>query len=399
MLQIWYNNFGDIMNIGLFTDMYYPRISGVVTSAQILERQLTNLGHRVYIFTTADPQAPTFESRVYRLPSVPLFFLKDTHRMAYFYPPQLMITVRKLKLDVIHTYTEFSLGFFGKLISKMFGIPMVHTYHTMYEDYVHYIANGKLITRKGAQAYSRVFCNRADIVIAPTEKTTAYLQNIGVKKPVRAIPTGLDFSIFNPARFSARELAKTRAELGFKADDKIISVIGRVAREKSLDVLINMMPKLLTQVPNAKLLIVGDGPVRGELEAQARRLGVSQAVVFAGLKPRVDIPKYYIIGDAFATASTSETQGLTYIEAMAARIPVVIKKDPAFLGLVRHKETGFIFENDDEAADTVAYVLNHPELAHRVALRAYAAAQPLSAEVFGLELEAVYREVMCGSPR
>jgi len=374
--------------------MYYPRISGVVTSAQMLEQQLTKLGHKVYIFSTTDPDAPTFESRVYRLPSIPLFFLKDTHRMAFFYPPQLIVKAKKLKLDVIHTYTEFSLGFFGHLLSKMYNIPMVHTYHTMYEDYVHYVANGRLISRKGAQRYSRFFCNRADMVIAPTDTTSAYLQGIGVKRPLRTIPTGLDFALFNPARFSSKELAKTRVELGLKPEDAVVSVIGRVAKEKSLDVLINMMPKLLTIVPTAKLLIVGDGPVRGELEQLTRRLGVEYAVVFAGFRPRVDIAKYYAIGDAFATASTSETQGLTYIEAMAARIPVIIKKDPAFLGLVKHEKTGFIFTHDHEAADTVAYVLKHPDIASRVALRAFAAVQPLSAEVFGLELEAVYNEVV-----
>jgi len=382
------------MNIGLFTDMYYPRISGVVTSAQILEQQLTRLGHKVFIFTTTDPESPTFESRVYRLPSMPLFFLKDTHRMAYFYPPNLILKAKKLKLDVIHTYTEFSLGFFGKLISKMFSIPMVHTYHTMYEDYVHYIANGRLISKKGAQRYSRVFCNRADMVIAPTETTTAYLRNIGVKKPIRTIPTGLDFAYFNPGKFSARDLAKTRAELGLKPDDVVISTVGRVAREKSLDVLINMMPQLLAKVPTAKLLIVGDGPVRGELEALSRQLGVESVVIFTGLVPRTDIAKYYVISDAFATASTSETQGLTYIEAMAARVPVIIKKDPAFLKLIKHEETGFIFTHDHEAADTVAYVLTHPDIARRVALRGYAAAQPMSAEVFGLELETVYKDAI-----
>ena len=382
------------MNIGLFTDMYYPRISGVVTSAQMLEQELTKLGHRVYIFTTTDPEAPKFESRVYRLPSVPLFFLRETHRMAFFYPPYLIYKAKKLKLDVVHTYTEFSLGFFGKLISTISGIPMVHTYHTMYEDYVHYIANGRLISRKGAQRFSRVFCNRADTIIAPTDTTTAYLQDIGVTRPIHTIPTGLDFGPFNPAKFTPRDLAKTRAELGLKPDDAVISAVGRVAREKSLDVLINMMPRLLMLVPAAKLLIVGDGPVRGELEQQARRLGVDKAVIFTGLIPWTDIPRYYAIGDVFATASTSETQGLTYIEAMAARVPVVIKKDPAFLGLVKHEETGFIFIHDHEAADTVAYVLQHPEAARRVALQAYAAAQPLSAEVFGLKLEAVYRETI-----
>ena len=381
------------MNIGLFTDMYYPRISGVVTSAQMLEKQLTKLGHKVYIFTTTDPEAPAFESKVFRLPSIPLFFLKETHRMAFFYPPQLILKARKLKLDVIHTYTEFSLGFLGKLLSKLYKIPMVHTYHTMYEDYVHYIANGRLISKKGAQRYSRVFCNRANMIIAPTDTTSAYLRSIGVKKPVYTIPTGLDFAPFDPSNFSVKELAKTRAEVGLKPDDAVISVIGRVAKEKSLDVLVGMMPKLLSMVPNAKLLIVGDGPARKNLEHQAHKLGVSDVVIFAGLKPWADIGKYYVIGDVFATASTSETQGLTYLEAMAARVPVVIKKDPAFLGIVKHGETGFVFEEDQDAADTVAYVLKHPDIAKRTALNAFTAAQPLSAEVFGLEMEAVYRDV------
>jgi len=382
------------LNIGLFTDMYYPRISGVVTSAQMLEQQLSLLGHKVYTFTTTDPEAPKFESKVYRLPSLPLFFLRDTHRMAYFYPPSLIIKAKKLKLDIVHTYTEFSLGFFGRLISTMFKVPMVHTYHTMYEDYVHYIANGKLISRRGAQRYSRVFCNRANMVIAPTEPTTAYLQNIGVTKPIRTIPTGLDFSQFSPSKFSQKDLAKTRAELGLKPDDAVISAVGRVAKEKSLDVLVNMMPRLLSLVPSAKLLIVGDGPVRAELEAQARQLSVAHAVKFTGLVPRADIAKYYVIGDVFATASTSETQGLTYIEALAARVPVIIKKDPAFLGIIKHMETGFIFTHDNEAADTVAYALTHPDIARRVALKGYAAAQPMSAEVFGLELISAYRDVI-----
>jgi len=382
------------MNIGLFTDMYYPRISGVVTSAQMLQEQLTQLGHTVYIFTTTDPEAPSFESKVFRLPSIPLFFLKETHRMAFFYPPQLIFKARKLKLDVIHTYTEFSLGFLGKLLSKLYKIPMVHTYHTMYEDYVHYIANGRLISKKGAQRYSRVFCNRANTVIAPTDTTSEYLRNIGVKKPVHTIPTGLDFAPFNPSNFSEKEMVKTRAEVGLKPEDAVISVVGRVAKEKSLDVLVGMMPRLLTMVPNAKLLIVGDGPARKSLEAQAQKLGVQESVIFTGLKPRADIGKYYVLGDVFATASTSETQGLTYLEAMAARVPVIIKKDPAFLGIVKHAETGFIFEEDHEAADTVAYVLKNPDIAKKVALNAYAAAQPLSAEVFGLKLETVYQEVV-----
>jgi len=382
------------MNIGLFTDMYYPRISGVVTSAQMLEKQLTKLGHKVYIFTTADPEAPRFESRVFRLPSVPLFFLKETHRMAYFYPPYLIYKARKLKLDVVHTYSEFTLGFFGKLISKMYGIPMVHTYHTMYEDYLHYVANGKIISKKGAQQFSRVFCNRAAAVIAPSETTSDYLQKIGVTKPVYTIPTGLDFSPFSPGRFSQGELAKARSELGITSQDKVIAVVGRVAKEKSIDVLIDALPDLLKRVPAAKLLIVGDGPTRQDLQKQAQNLGVERAVIFAGFRPWAEIGKYYVLSDIFATASTTETQGLTFAEAMAARLPVVVKKDKPFEKLVRDGETGFMFTHDHETADTLARALTQPELCRRIALNAFAAVQPLSAEVFGLELEAVYNGVV-----
>ncbi|MCL2204607.1 MAG: glycosyltransferase [Defluviitaleaceae bacterium] len=374
--------------------MYTPRISGVVTSARILEQQLARLGHRVYVFTTSDPQAPRFESRTYRLPSAPFFLARDTHRMAYFYPPKLILKIRRMHLDVVHTYTEFSLGFFGKFISQLYRIPMVHTYHTMYEDYLHYIPGGRFIDRKGAQYFSRLFCNGADFVIAPSAATHTYLREIGVRRPIRTIPTGLDFGPFHPARFSPGELAKARAEVGLAADDKVVAVIGRVAREKNIDVLVAMMPRLLLRIPKARLLIVGDGPARRELEAQARGLGVSHAVIFAGFRPWTEIAKYYRLGHVFATASTSETQGLTYAEAMAARIPVAIKKAPAFEGLVKDRHTGFIFENDADAADTIATALTDTALANRVALNAYTAVQPLSAEVFGLELDAVYKEII-----
>ncbi len=385
------------MKIGLFTDTYYPQINGVVTSALMLEKELERLGHKVYIFTTTDPGAKNSSPRVFRLPSVPLFFLKDTHRMNFFYPPQLILKVKKLKLDVVHTYSEFGLGFFGKLISKVYGIPMIHTYHTMYEDYVHYVANGHLITRKGAQKFSRVFCNRAQAVIAPTEKTRAYLQAIGVKRPMTVIPTGIDFSPFDPSNFKDNKLNQLRASVGLREDDLVVGVIGRIAKEKSVDIIVTAMPALLEKVPNAKLMIVGDGPARQPLTEQARALGVEDAVFFTGSRPWGEIPQYYRIADVFATASTSETQGLTHIEAMASRTPVAVKKDPSFEGLVRHGDTGYVFMENNEAADTLAHILTHLDEARQTAERAYLAIQPLSSEVFAKTVEGVYNVMLPSS--
>jgi len=381
------------MKIGLFVDMYYPRISGVVTSAMVLKDQLTKLGHTVYVFTTSDPDVTKKEKNVFRMPSVPLYFLPDTHRMAFFYPPYMLYKTMKLKLDIIHTYTEFTMGFFGKFISKMQNIPMVHTYHTMYEDYVYYVSNGRIITKETAQRFSRIFCNAANLVIAPTDVTHQYLEGIGVKRNIRTIPTGLDFAPFGPTRFTPIELAKGRTELGLCLDDKVICTIGRVAKEKSIDVLIDAMPKVLSQEPNAKLLIVGDGPAREALQAQARTLGIERAVVFAGFRPWSEIAKYYVLSDVFATPSTTETQGLTYIEAMASRIPVVVKKADSFERYVRDGDTGYVFETDDDCADCLLRALSDPN-SDRIVLNAFAAVQPLSAEVFGLELVKAYHDAI-----
>jgi len=384
------------MNIGIFTDTYLPQINGVVTSARMLENELKKLGHRVFIFTTSDPNAKAISPRVFRLPSMPLIFSKS-HRLTFFYPPKLILRVKKFKLDIVHTYTEFPLGFFGKLISTIYKIPMVHTYHTMYEDYVHYVANGHLINKKGAQRFSRVFCNQAKIVIVPAEKTGSYLSEIGVKRPIRLIPSGLDFARFHPSRFSKNELTEARKKLGLTGDDRVIITVGRIAKEKSMDVLVGMMPALLKQVPLAKLLIVGDGPARDLLTQQAELLGIKHAVVFAGFKPWDEIGLYYNMSDIYATASTSETQGLTYIEAMASKIPVAVKNDASFLNYVRNNETGYVFDKNENAVDVIAYALTHPQEAKRVAERGYEAIQPLSAEVFALKLEEVYAELLKNS--
>ena len=378
------------MNIGIFTDTYHPQINGVVTSIRMLEKELTKLGHRPFIFTTTDPNATPVNSNVFRLPSMPLTFL-PTHRVAILYSPALMFKMKSLRLDIIHTHTEFPLGIFGKLMSEIYRIPMVHTFHTMYEDYVHYVLNGYLITPKMAQRFSRVFCNRANVVIAPVDKTHKYLKEIGVNRLIKTIPTGLDFTPFAIENFSQGELARTKMELGIGLDDPVIISIGRVAKEKSLDVLISIMPRLLERLPETKLVIVGDGPQKAELQQMANFLGISRSVIFTGARPWDTIGKYYQLGHVFATASTSETQGLTYIEAMASKVPVVVKKDPSFEGLIKHGETGFIFENTQDAADVLYYALVNREQAAKTAERGFEVIQPLSARQYALNVEKVYK--------
>jgi 1,2-diacylglycerol 3-alpha-glucosyltransferase len=155
-----------------------------------------------------------------------------------------------------------------------------------------------------------------------------------------------------------------------------------------------MMPALLKKTPAAKLLIVGDGPERETLAEQACLLGVEGSVIFAGYKPWDEIGLYYRLSDIFMTASTSETQGLTYIEAMASHIPVAVKRDPSFEGLIRHRETGYMFENDEDAAETAAYALTNPEEAGAVAEKGLHTILPFSSGVFAKRVEDVYNEIL-----
>ena len=381
------------MNIGIFTDTFFPQISGVATSTRMLERELSRLGHRVFIFTTSDPDVEYSVPRVFRLPSMPVVFI-PARRITFMYPPKLIIKMKSLDLDVIHTQTEFPLGVFGKLVSEFYNLPMVHTYHTMYEDYLHYVGNGHLLTPKMAQSYSRFFCNRADIVIAPVQKTRDYLIEIGVSRPIKVVPTGLDFSHFNRDKQNASETSELKKALGIDPSSPVIVSVGRIAKEKSVDVLIRQMPKLLARLPEAKLVIVGDGPKLADCQSLAQTLGVDGSVVFTGAKPWEIIPLYYQLGDIFATASTSETQGLTYIEAMAGRVPVAAKRDRSSEGVLTDGKTGYVFENDEEAADVFYRALTRRDEARGFAENGLKAITGLSSAQFGKNAESIYTEAV-----
>ena len=380
------------MNIGIFTDTYYPHVNGVATSIRMLEKQLQNRGHKVFIFTTSNPMMKESNPHVFRLPSMPFVFL-PTYRVAFFYSPKLLLQMRKFNLDVIHTQTEFSIGIFGKIVSRFLKIPMVHTYHTMYEDYVHYIAKGHLISRKMAQRFSRIFCNRANVVIAPTFKTKNSLLEYGVVKPIEIVPTGIPLEKFYDD-IPSEKINTLKNNLGLSQNDFVILFLGRVAKEKSIDVLISQMPQILARIPNAKLLIVGGGPYFDVLKNLVASLKVESSVIFAGEVPWDNINLYYKLADVFATASTSETQGITYIEAMASKIPVVAKNDESIRDLIEHKKTGYVFDEPNQLPNIIANIKNNPDEKFQVVSSARDKIKNLSAEKFADSVEQIYSHVV-----
>ncbi len=386
------------MNIALFTDTYLPQVNGVVSSIVTLEKQLLKQGHNVYIFTISHPKAVNDAEYIYRLPSMPFVFLKD-HRVGLLYSARLVRKIKKLKLDIILSQTEFSLGFFARMVSTQLHIPIVHTYHTMYEEYMHYISKGVEFSPELARKYSKKFCNNVDGVIAPTQKTKDLLLSYGVQTSIAVIPTGIDFTPFKPESYTLETVAGLKESFGLTANQPVILFVGRVAKEKSIDMVIQAMPYTLTHLPDAKLLIVGDGPELKALRHLAKTIGVEDAVIFAGMRPWSEIGQYYQLGDVFVSASISETQGLTFAEAMAAHLPVLARVDESVEGLVQTDYNGHLFETVDELAAALVHVLQNETYRQTLASNAATSITPLSDELFGEHALAYYQQVIQSKPK
>lgn len=383
------------MNIGLFTDTYFPQINGVATSVHTLAGALRARGHNVYIFTPKDPNITAEQSRenVIAMPSLPFMLLRN-YRVGLIYSPRAFNQISHLHLDIVHTQTEFPLGIFGKLLSTVKKIPMVHTYHTMYEDYVHYIAKGYIVTPAMAKEFSKLFCNSATAVVAPTEKAKHFLEEYGVIKPIEIIPTGIDTSLFAKKNFLEQDTIALKQSLGLEKDTPVILSLGRVAKEKSIDVILRALPKLFQKMPQARMVIVGDGPERENLEHLAKELDIAHKVLFIGAKPWAEIGKYYQIGTVFCSASVSETQGLTFAEAMAGGIPVIAKRDESIENIIENNKTGLLFETEEDLTEKLYMLLNTPALQKRLSNASITKMELLSVSAFAEHMEQLYENTI-----
>lgn len=379
------------MNIGIFTDAYYPQINGVVISTQILKEELENLGHKVTVITVSDPNIENEQEGILRLKSIP-FAVLPNFRVGQVYSRKMMKAIKALDLDIIHTQTEFSLGIFARIISKRLHIPIVHTYHTMYEDYTHYFSPKRMekTAKRMTQKLSCFLCKTVDSVIVPTKKVEDKLIDYGFKKAINVIPTGVNLRPFEPSHYSLKDVQETRAELNIENSNKVILFVGRLAKEKSIDILLNAMPDVIKANPNTILLIVGDGPEMNNLKALAETLRCQKNIVFAGKKPWATIGKYYQVATVFVSASTSETQGLTYIEAMAAKKPVIAKYDTNLEETISDGITGRFFFEDHELAPLLNNVLKDELLSRYLAKNGYDSVKNASSVVFGESVEEVY---------
>lgn len=337
------------MNIGIFTDTYFPQVSGVATSIKTLKNELESNGHRVYIFTTSDPAAKE-EANVFRFTSVPLLSFKE-RRIVVRGMFSSCQKARELNIDIIHTQTEFGMGLLGKRVGKKLGIPVIHTYHTMYEDYLHYIAKGKILKPKHVQFVSRSFTKEMSGIVCPSQRVVNKLEEYQIDVPLKIIPTGIKIDRFMPQ--PANETVNIREKYNLLDSDILLLSLSRISFEKNIQEMITEMPSVIKEFPMVKLLIVGDGPYMSNLKELVQINKIEEYVIFAGEIPNEEVGEFYRAADLFVNTSTSESQGLTYIEAIAAGAKVVAPSGPYLLDLIDNPVLGALYTKDSPFSETV----------------------------------------------
>jgi 1,2-diacylglycerol 3-alpha-glucosyltransferase len=379
------------VHVGFFTDSYLPRTSGVVRAVEASAVHLRARGHRVSIVAPAYPGQEDADPDVVRVPSLTPPGYPD-FPLALPYPSASLRTVRGLGFDLVHTHSPFLLGGMGWWVARTLGRPVVFTYHTRYAEYAHYTPVVGDLARPFLSAYTTAYCNRCDRVLAPLPSIAALLRESGVRVRVAVVPSaGIDVAAFAGAGANRRPGA-ARARFGVPPSAPLLVFVGRLAKEKNVALLI---AALATLPSDTRLLLVGDGPERPALEAQARTAGLAGRVIFAGTQSPADVAEVLAAADLFVFPSTTETFGIAMIEAMAAGCAVVAVRAAASSDLVRDGETGRLVPPDPATfADAVDDLLGQPDRRSAMGAAARAAAADYDGARVTDRLLIVYRELL-----
>jgi 1,2-diacylglycerol 3-alpha-glucosyltransferase len=339
------------LRIAIFSDSILPILNGVSISIDTLVQELRHRGHSVHIF------APNFIKHRETDPNTHRFRAIETPWSKGYpiaYPPfyRMLRTFRKYEFDVIHTHTPWLVGFVGMRWAESHNIPVVSTYHTLYDRYAHYMSMlPRRYIRFRTAKHTNFYYNSVDQIITPTEASHRWLTRHGVTKPVHVIPTGTP----RPHLISR---AEARLELGIPADQKILLYVGRLAKEKNLENLLEMMSRVSKADSRLRLWLVGDGPYREECLRIAAKKRIGDRVKFAGFVPRAEVDKYYVAADLFTFASVTETQGLVVQEAMQYGLPAVAITGGGASEAITQGVNGMITKNDPELfADQILEVI------------------------------------------
>lgn len=348
------------MRVALFTETYLPHINGVVTHVKILKEGLEKLGHQVLV-VTAD-----YNTHRHFMKDGVLHCPAKRIRRFYNFGAALPISERRLKFirdfnpDIIHIHHEFGIGLSGVMAAKRLHKPLVYTLHTMYDEYIYYVAPRGLVSavRNISHRYIRMLAHSAASLTGPSQKCAEYFKQAGVTKDVNVIPNSVELDAFNPDNFSEEQERAFREKYQIEEDKMVACFVGRLGREKSVDVILDYWAQCITPEDHIHLIVIGEGPCKVELEAQADKLHIGNMVTFAGAVPHEELPPYLASCDVYITASLSDTNSISMLEGMATGLPVLQRLDPLNADQVREGVNGFVFDSAQSMAEKLRNVKN-----------------------------------------
>ena len=387
------------MKIGIFTDAYEPHISGVTTSIKMLKTALEKMHHEVFIITAnLDNNKFIYDdkNRIIYLPGIKTGIYET--KLTGIYSKKAMKIIKNWHLDVIHSQTEFGIGYFSRIVAKKLNLPIVHTYHTLYEDYVHYVTHGHFnnLAKKLAIKITKYYCEKkCDELIVPTDKIKdLFINKYNISQPINVIPTGIDIDKFKLTSNIKKEIESIKKKYKIKDTDFIIGSVGRIAPEKSFDKLLYNIKEMIKVNTNIKVMLVGGGPDLDNLKELTKKLHLEDYVIFTDKVNYDLVPAYFNTFNVIVSFSKTETQGLTIIEGLAASKPTICIEDDSFKAMIEPNYNGYLFKNDNEFKDYIFKLMNDKKLYKDMSTNARNSTYKYSKEVFASEVLKVYHKAI-----
>lgn len=381
------------MKILMISDVYFPRVNGVSTSIATFRRELEALGHEVHLIAPDYGQSTEDERNIHRIPSRGLILDPEDRMIKAGCVLAMRDRLHQADFDIVHIQTPFVAHYLGVRLARELGVPRVETYHTFFEEYLHFYVPflPKQFTRFLARRLSSHQCNNLDGMVVPSSAMLAALCGYGIETHAEVIPTGLE-----PESFELGDGAAFRLLHGIPVQRPVLAYVGRVAFEKNIGFLLRVLARVKQDVPDVLLVVAGEGPALSGLRQETVKLGLSSNVLFVGyLDRRRELPDCYRSADVFVFASHTETQGLVLLEAMAQGVPLVSLAEMGAKDVLKPGQGVLVADNDieDFSAKVVSLLRDH-EMATRLGALGREYAGTWSAAALAQNLANFYRGVI-----
>lgn len=376
------------MKILITTDTYRPTINGVVTSIESLKKALDRLGHDVRILTFSDSFNSKQEGDIYYMGSLGAGKFYPDARMNKLFYNRFYEDIMDWKPDIVHSQTEFTMFIQAKKIAKDLDIPLLHTYHTVYEDYTHYFSLNKKIGKELAKQFTKQIIKTTDGVVVPTNKIYNLLTEYNIHEDIYVASTGI-----NVQKLSECDDFDIRSGYKIPEDKHIVLFLGRIGKEKNITEILQYLENI--DRDDIVFIIAGAGPFLSELKDICSNSKIRDRLIFTGMIDSSKVGNFYSKADVFVSASTSETQGLTFIESMACSTPIICRHDDCLDGVLIEGKTGFGYDTEEEFINYLNQILDNEKLRAKMGKNCKQLVdENYTEDSFANKIEQIYKKVI-----